>query len=778
MRRALLLLLATTVLGTPRALAQAPSGSAQTVPPAPAAAGQDPAAPGAPPRLRIGIDASGNILEYIGDNQLHLEGNAMIPVDATTKMFADRIDVFIDTQRIVAEGNVTLQSAEGQITASKIELNASDGTGTFYDATGVMSLGDQADLSQFGGQDPDVYFRGERIDKLGTRRYKITRGGFTTCVQPEPRWQMVSRSVEINLDDYAIARNMVLKVKGVPVLYLPIVYYPIQDEERATGFLLPTYGASRVRGQTISNGFFWAIGRSHDATFVHDWFTKAGQGVGAEYRYVSGQQSFGNARIRRFYQKTATYTDGDETQTITAGSSYELTGTAVQSLTRSVRARGRLDYASDIISQQLYQQNVYRASNPVRLIEGGLSGSWGALSSSATYQRTEVFNNESESVVYGSTPRIIAALAPQQLFGLPIYGAVSGEYAYQPYRDIRQGAVRTDKTLTRADFSPSLRIPLSGLSFLTVNSNAALRSTYYSRSSDASQNILPEPVARTYLSLRSDIVGPVFNKIWDTPDSLSSERRKHVIEPAFSVDYVSPMESFTRVPVQSDYSDVVVGGTTSVTYGITNRLFSRGRSVTGGRGSTREVLTVGVQQTYYSNADAGQFDSTYQTSFSYRRPLDLSPVAVTARLSPSSVFDTNARLEYDVTGNGLQLVSAGGGARGGLGSLTMNYSWRHVNKREAADNYLSASSSLRLRDGRVTANYGLSWDIQRGYVVSQTLLGSYMAQCCGVQVEYQQFNFPDTVGFPLSSDRRINFGFVLAGLGTFSNFFGAFGGGQ
>ena len=53
-----------------------------------------------------------------------------------------------------------------------------------------------------------------------------------------------------------------------------------------------------------------------------------------------------------------------------------------------------------------------------------------------------------------------------------------------------------------------------------------------------------------------------------------------------------------------------------------------------------------------------------------------------------------------------------------------------------------------------------------------------MAQCCGVQVEYQQFNFPDTAGFPLSSDRRINFGFVLAGLGTFSNFFGAFGGGQ
>jgi LPS-assembly protein len=482
MRRVLLLLLATTVLGIPRAAraqaAPAPINPAQAAPapinPAQAAPAQ---APAAPPRLRLGIDANADVFEYIGDNQLHLEGNAVIPVDATTKMFADRIVVFLDTQRLVADGNVTLQSAEGQITASRIELNASDGTGVFHGASGVMSLGDQADLTQFGSQDPDVYFRGETIEKLGTRRYRITRGGFTTCVQPEPRWQMVARSVVINLDDYAIARNTVLKVKGVPVLYLPIVYYPIQDDERATGFLLPSYGASRLRGQTISSGFFWAIGRSHDATLVHDWFTKAGQGVGAEYRYISGQQSFGNARARRFYQKTATYTDGDTTQTRAASTSYELTGTAVQSLTPSLRARGRIDYASDIISQQLYQQNVYRASNPVRLIEGGLSGAWGALSTSATYQRTEVFNDESRSIVYGSTPRINAALAPQQLFGLPIYGAVNGEYAYQPYRDIRDGVVSVDKTLSRADVSPSLRIPLSGLTYLTVNTNAALRST-------------------------------------------------------------------------------------------------------------------------------------------------------------------------------------------------------------------------------------------------------------------------------------------------------------
>ena len=105
------------------------------------------------------------------------------------------------------------------------------------------------------------------------------------------------RSVVLNLNDYAVATNTVLRVKGVPVIYLPWVYYPIQDDERATGFLLPTYGTSTLRGQAISNAFFWAIGRSQDATFFHDWFTRAGQGAGAEYRYVAAAQSFGQCAL-------------------------------------------------------------------------------------------------------------------------------------------------------------------------------------------------------------------------------------------------------------------------------------------------------------------------------------------------------------------------------------------------------------------------------------------------------------------------------------------------
>ena len=85
------------------------------------------------------------------------------------------------------------------------------------------------------------------------------------------------------------------------------------------------------------------------------------------------------------------------------------------------------------------------------------------------------------------------------------------------------------------------------------------------------------------MTLRSDIVGPVFTRIWDLQGGFA-ERIKHVIEPAFTVDFTSHIENYNRTPVVSDVSDFVVSGATKVTYGLTNRVFARGRTVDNVRG--------------------------------------------------------------------------------------------------------------------------------------------------------------------------------------------------
>src|SRR5438477_408032 len=83
---------------------------------------------------------------------------------------------------------------------------------------------------------------GERIEKIGPKKYKITNGGFTTCVQPTPRWDLHADTVILNLDHYTMLKQAVLTVKGVPMLYVPVLYYPTKKDDRATGFLIPTYG--------------------------------------------------------------------------------------------------------------------------------------------------------------------------------------------------------------------------------------------------------------------------------------------------------------------------------------------------------------------------------------------------------------------------------------------------------------------------------------------------------------------------------------------------------
>jgi lipopolysaccharide assembly outer membrane protein LptD (OstA) len=723
--------------------------------------------------------ATGNDqIEFLED-RIRLTGLVDLPVPCQqgTRISADVVEIFHKGSLLTAAGNVVFADPEGHITAERVEFNLREGTGKFYQAAGIVSMGPGANRAEFGNQDPDVYFWGELIEKLDVEKYRISDGGFTTCVQPEPRWAVGSDRVVIDRNDYAMARNMVLRVKGVPLLYLPVIYYPMGDDERATGFLMPTYGTSRLRGGSLSNAFFLAINRSQDATFFHDWFTRAGQGVGAEYRYVANASSTGQFRAYRFSQRETEFSEDDRIGTLPANTSYDMRAAVVHSLGPAVRARGRVEYSTDILAQQLFNQTMYYATNPARTIEAGVSGAWGAISTNAEYQRIELFSSATASNVYGSTPRLNLSVSPTRLFGAPIYASVNTEYSTLPNRTVVNGVVSSNNDLTRIDLAPTLRIPLSRLTYLSANTSASYRWTRYDRSTGPSGSLVPVPLARTYLALRSDIVGPVFNKIWDTPESRRTERMKHVVEPRFSVDYTSEIANARNLPLLRDLTDVIVGNSARITYGLTNRFMSRGRATDATRPNSREFLTIGVQQTYYTNEEASRWDTQYSGAVNRTTFVDLSPIAVTTSFTPVDAVTANSRVEYDVSGLGFQTVSLGGSLSSAANTANLSYS-RVLYSPTYSTQFLTATNTIRLAQGRANASYSLNWDLQRSYVVSQAITTSYLAQCCGIQFEYQQFNFPDLVDFPVTSDRRFNFGVVLAGLGTFSNFFGAFGGGQ
>jgi hypothetical protein len=353
---------------------------------------------------------------------------------------------------------------------------------------------------------------------------------------------------------------------------------------------------------------------------------------------------------------------------------------------------------------------------------------------------------------------------------------MNSEYAFLPYRniDLVKGVATQDNSLARVDVAPSVRVPMSRLTYLSVNTSAAHRMTYYSRSqNERTGAVVDDSMVRDYTQLRTDLVGPVFTKIWDTPESSYAERMKHVIEPAFTLDYTTPIHDYKRTPLLTDTSDFVVGGTTRMTYGLTNRFMYRGKTTDGTRGQTREFVTVGVQQTYYSNSESSKYDTSYSSSNTGRKPVALSPVALSTRVSPSTRIDANSRVEYDVNGLGLAILGVGSNISAGLSSGSLQFSRQHLSRREKPSSYLSGSTSLHTPNSHFTGTYAISWDITHSTIVTQNVLATYMAQCCGLQLEFQKFHLVSSA--PIPSDRRINISFVLAGLGTFSNFFGAFG---
>ena len=147
--------------------------------------------------------------EYdFSDNRFTLTGDAEIE-GAVWKFTADEMVIFTDESRLVASGNVVFASEGGQIAADRVEFDIDGGTGTFYNAFGSTRLIEDIELSMFGSQEPEIRFWGEIIEKIGPRTYHLTRGAFTSCVQPTPRWEVSVSSLTLNLDEYAVMRNAV-----------------------------------------------------------------------------------------------------------------------------------------------------------------------------------------------------------------------------------------------------------------------------------------------------------------------------------------------------------------------------------------------------------------------------------------------------------------------------------------------------------------------------------------------------------------------------------------
>jgi LPS-assembly protein len=587
---------------------------------------------------------------------------------------------------------------------------------------------------------------------------------------------------------------MMLKVKGVPALYLPYMYYPLSKDNRSTGFLMPSYGSSTYKGHTISNAFFWAINRSQDATILHDWYSKTGQSVAGEYRYMSIGGS-GNFRTNFLNEHPIAYVENGEQFEQPGRRTFGAFGNMSQSLGGSWYAQGRADYSSDITVDQLYSTDIARASRRTRSYGGSVTGNTKGLRFTGTYDRNEYFAENDTSTIRGNTPRINVSRPDRLLGNLPVYASMTSEFVRIESNNFNADHVRTRRDgLNRFDITPAIRFPFNKLAFLAINTAARFPNTFWSDSVAVDvvnglpvlADICDRPPCRTglgmsrrYVELSTEVNGPTFVRIFDAPKASYAQRFRHSIEPFTSVVYRTSIDNFEQIP-KLEGSDSIVGDATSWTYGVSTRFYAK-KTVDGPRAIPREVITATIRQTY--NTDARSIlNDAQQRERNVVPASHFTPVSMIVRTSPFNGIDGTFRTDYDGRYSRFRSFTANAGWEEKRVSLLAGWSATRFRPDRNGQNairpsqFFNSDLNLRFQNNRYGFVHQLNWDIKTQSLLQNRIVSYYNAQCCGFSAEYQFIDLTRISAVNAPQDSRFHFSVTLGGIGNVSNIFGALSG--
>ena len=125
----------------------------------------------------------------------------------------------------------------------------------------------------------------DRIDMKGPEG-SLLHSTYSTCDPEDRRWELRSRRIDINTDDgWGVARGATIRLGKVPVLYVPYLKFPI-DDQRHTGLLYPAVGLSGRNGFDYQQPIYLNLAPNYDATLEPRYMSERGFQLGAEFRYL------------------------------------------------------------------------------------------------------------------------------------------------------------------------------------------------------------------------------------------------------------------------------------------------------------------------------------------------------------------------------------------------------------------------------------------------------------------------------------------------------------
>lgn len=643
-------------------------------------------------------------------------------------------------RQLVAVGNVVFLRGDERLSGERMTMDLDSGRGSFENALGYVQ--------------PGVFVEAREIERIDADTYRIHGGRFTSCAQPTPRWGFSASSATVDVGDKVVARNVLFKVHQVPLLYLPLLVYPIKREQRSTGLLLPHFGYSSTRGYNFGTGFFWAMGRSFDQTLYFDEYSRFGYGFGHEFRYVGNGPSRGTFRTYAFRPQGGGDLD------------YDIDWKAIQVLPARWRVSVNARQYSNLLFQQRIQDSLNQASTRTQRGVLNVQNTFGPWLVQGLADSTEtIFADGEQKVINRRLPTLRLSHSPQKLgkSGVVVSFEAKGENLVYGNQD------QVD-SFSRFDANSEISRPM-GTTFLQVTPRFNLRYTRYGKS-NVDGVLEGPPLDRRFAESTVELRGPSVSRVFNNEGGFYSPKFKHIIEPQVTWTYRTKVDRFDDIP-RFDGTDYLVG-TNEFQYGLLQTVLAKRPGPTGKLGN-HELFSWRVYSTYYVNLATGanRFDPNY-SSVAFDpggAPSHYSPLLSQVRLRPTARSSVSIDLEYDLNFKQLRTLS--------LGS-NVNYQRVTFNGSFARALRLNADPALRtpIRDtirgggrfvalpGRLTLEASSDYDFVSHQSYSKRAMARWEVQCCGFSAEVLEFNYNARV------ERQYRFAIELANIGSVGNFMG------
>jgi LPS-assembly protein len=227
-------------------------------------------ATGAPPDSPIQILADEGLATL---EEAQLEGDVQVD-QGDRRLRASEVFMDRTANRVRGSGGVTYGDPQLALRSREAELDLTGETGVF--------TGAEYYLPSINAQGSAAQVTVER----GTRRSFLSEVTYSTCVRGDEFWQLRTGTMKLNEETgRGSARDITLAIKGVPVMYFPYLSFPINDE-RQSGFLIPTGGYNDDSGVDVRIPYYWNIAPNQDMTVAPRVLSKRGVQLGLEYRFL------------------------------------------------------------------------------------------------------------------------------------------------------------------------------------------------------------------------------------------------------------------------------------------------------------------------------------------------------------------------------------------------------------------------------------------------------------------------------------------------------------